>query len=145
MLLLTGMARDTYLESQQVLCLFQRQVACLLNPHSDCLHHKNSECLALGVFWVFLHGNLFPCVKSARNLPLNHSFCFPFAYLCLLLPGSPYWLPYMELWPANAFVSHLQTANLLLACETYSKGNPCLWPHNELFAVLGINRSGCFT
>lgn len=43
----------------------------------------------------------------------------------------------MELWPKNAFLNCLQTSNLLLAYEKYPKGNPCLWPHNELFAVLG--------
>lgn len=51
----------------------------------------------------------------------------------------------MELWPKNTFLNHLQTSSLLLTCEKYSKGNPCLWPHNELFAVLEIKKSGYFS
>lgn len=43
----------------------------------------------------------------------------------------------MELWLKNAFLNRPQTSNLLLAYEKYSKGNPCLWPHNKLFVVLG--------
>lgn len=46
----------------------------------------------------------------------------------------------MELQPRNVFGNWLQTSSLLLACEKYSRGNLCLWPHNELSAELGTKK-----
>lgn len=72
------MAGNTYLESQKVLCPFQRQELCFLNSHSDFLHNKNPECLALVVFpGSFLLLVLFPVRITWKYPHLTIVFVFP--------------------------------------------------------------------